>query len=45
MKKKKQQYKNQQEPGKTSLIDADGKVNVQQFKNASKDYKGKSSYK
>jgi hypothetical protein len=38
-------YKNQQEPGKTSLIDADGKVNVQQFKNASKDYKGKSSYK
>jgi hypothetical protein len=38
-------YKNQQESGKTSLIDADGKVNVQQFKNASKDYKGKSSYK
>ena len=43
--KEEAEYKNQQEPGKTSLIDADGKVNVQQFKNASKDYKGKSSYK
>ena len=38
-------YKNQQSSDKTSLIGADGKVNVQQFKNVSKDYKGKSSYK
>jgi len=39
-------YKNQTKgSGETNLIDADGKVNVQQFKNASKDYKGKSSYK
>ena len=38
-------YKNQQSSDNTSLIGADGKVNVQQFKNVSKDYKGKSSYK
>ena len=37
--------KNEQSSGKTSLVDSEGKVNVPQFQQASKDYKGKSSYK
>lgn len=37
--------KNEQTSGKTSLVDSEGKVNVPQFQQASKDYKGKSSYK
>tara|TARA_Y100000389_G_C17458462_1_gene519821 strand:+ start:809 stop:1042 length:234 start_codon:yes stop_codon:yes gene_type:complete len=37
--------KNQQSAGKSSLVDSDGKINAPQFKQASKEYKGKSSYK
>ena len=33
------------EKGKTTLIGSDGKVNVPEFSKASKQYKGKSSYK
>jgi len=34
-----------QTSGKTSLVGEDGKVNVPAFKNASKPYQNKSSYK
>lgn len=37
--------KNKTSPGNKSLIDADGKVNVPEFKKTSKPYQGKSSYK
>ena len=37
--------KNEQSPGKSSLIDSEGKINTPQFKQASKPYEGKSSYK
>lgn len=33
------------EPDKTTLVSSDGKVNVPEFAKASKQYKGKSSYK
>ncbi|MDA9981143.1 hypothetical protein N9H39_00060 [Gammaproteobacteria bacterium] len=36
---------NEQNPGTSSLIDAEGKVNTPQFKQVSKTYEGKSSYK
>jgi len=36
--------KNQQSAGKSSLVDSDGKINTPQFKQASKEYEGKSSY-
>jgi len=32
-------------PGKSNLINSDGTVNTPDFKKASQDYKGKSSYK
>ena len=38
-------YKNQQEPGKSNLINSDGTINAPDFKKVSKNYKGKSSYK
>tara|TARA_B110000977_G_scaffold66330_1_gene90211 strand:+ start:889 stop:1074 length:186 start_codon:yes stop_codon:yes gene_type:complete len=31
--------------GKTSLVNSEGKINTPQFKQASKSYEGKSSYK
>ena len=34
-----------EEQGKTNLVNPDGKVNVPEFAKASKQYKGKSSYK
>lgn len=34
-----------EEKGKTTLVNSDGKVNVPKFAEASKKYKGKSSYK
>jgi len=37
--------KNQLNAGKTSLVNYEGKVNTPQFKQASKSYEGKSSYK
>ncbi len=37
--------KNEMSAGKTSLVDAEGKINAPQFKQASKAYEGKSSYK
>ena len=37
--------KNEQSAGKSSLIDSEGKINTPQFKQASKPYEGKSSYK
>ena len=37
--------KNEMSAGKTSLVDSEGKINTPQFKNASKPYEGKSSYK
>lgn len=37
--------KNEQSAGKSSLVDSEGKVNTPQFKQASKAYEGKSSYK
>ena len=37
--------KNQMSAGKTSLVNSEGKVNAPQFKQASKPYEGKSSYK
>jgi len=37
--------KNQLNAGKTSLVNSEGKVNTPQFKQASKSYEGKSSYK
>ena len=37
--------KNEMSAGKTSLVGEDGKVNAPAFKNASKAYEGKSSYK
>jgi len=36
---------NEVSPGQTSLINSEGKVNTPQFKQASKAYEGKSSYK
>ena len=36
---------NEVSPGKTSLVNSEGKINTPQFKNASKAYEGKSSYK
>lgn len=35
----------QKDKNKTSLINSEGQVNAPQFKNASKPYEGKSSYK
>lgn len=35
----------QKDKNKTSLINSEGQVNTPQFKNASKSYEGKSSYK
>ena len=43
--KKPQQKKNEISAGKTSLVNSEGKVNAPQFKQASKAYEGKSSYK
>tara|TARA_B110000977_G_scaffold24100_1_gene29216 strand:+ start:845 stop:1129 length:285 start_codon:yes stop_codon:yes gene_type:complete len=37
--------KNEQSSNKSSLVDSEGKVNAPQFKQASKEYEGKSSYK
>ena len=37
--------KNEMSAGKTSLVNSEGKVNAPQFKQASKAYEGKSSYK
>jgi len=37
--------KNEMSAGKTSLVDSEGKINTPQFKQASKGYEGKSSYK
>jgi len=37
--------KNQLNAGKTSLVNSEGKINTPQFKQASKPYEGKSSYK
>ena len=37
--------KNQMSAGTTSLVNSEGKVNTPQFKQASKSYEGKSSYK
>jgi hypothetical protein len=37
--------KNQQTAGQTSLVNSEGKINTPQFKQASKGYEGKSSYK
>ena len=37
--------KNEQSAGKSSLIDSEGKINTPQFKQASKPYERKSSYK
>ena len=37
--------KNEMSAGKTSLVNSEGKVNTPQFKQASKAYEGKSSYK
>jgi hypothetical protein len=36
---------NEMSAGKTSLMDSEGKVNTPQFKQASKPYESKSSYK
>jgi len=36
--------KNEQSSNKSSLVDSEGKVNAPQFKQASKEYEGKSSY-
>jgi hypothetical protein len=41
----KEAMENQQKSGKTSLVDSNGKVNTPAFKQASKPYEGKSSYK
>ena len=37
--------KNEMSSGKKSLVDSEGKINTPQFKQASKAYEGKSSYK
>tara|TARA_R110001583_G_scaffold7581_1_gene37481 strand:- start:1315 stop:1626 length:312 start_codon:yes stop_codon:yes gene_type:complete len=37
--------KKEQSAGKTSLVNSEGKINTPQFKQASKAYEGKSSYK
>mgnify|MGYP003677956600 FL=1 len=37
--------KNQLNAGKTSLVNSEGKINTPQFKQTSKAYEGKSSYK
>tara|TARA_B110000238_G_scaffold56385_1_gene61631 strand:- start:9012 stop:9197 length:186 start_codon:yes stop_codon:yes gene_type:complete len=37
--------KNEQSAGKSSLVDSEGKINTPQFKQTSKAYEGKSSYK
>ena len=37
--------KNEMSAGKTSLVNSEGKINTPQFKQASKAYEGKSSYK
>jgi hypothetical protein len=39
------QENNEMSAGKTSLMDSEGKVNAPQFKQASKPYENKSSYK
>ena len=36
---------NEHSAGTTSLVDSEGKINTPQFKQASKAYEGKSSYK
>ena len=41
----KEAIENQQNSGKTSLVDSSGKVNAPAFRQASKQYEGKSSYK
>ena len=45
MKKKRITQTQTQTSGKTSLVGDDGKVNASAFKNASKPYQNKSSYK
>jgi len=42
---KNESQKSSQTSGKTSLVGEDGKVNAPAFKNASKQYQNKSSYK
>jgi hypothetical protein len=37
--------KNEMSAGKTSLVNSEGKINTPQFKQTSKAYEGKSSYK
>jgi hypothetical protein len=37
--------KKEMSAGKTSLVNSEGKINTPQFKQASKAYEGKSSYK
>ena len=37
--------KEEMSAGKTSLVNSEGKINTPQFKQASKEYEGKSSYK
>ena len=41
----KEAVENQKTSGKTSLVDSSGKVNAPAFRQASKQYEGKSSYK
>lgn len=41
----KEAIENQPKSGKTSLVDSSGKVNAPAFRQASKPYEGKSSYK
>jgi hypothetical protein len=41
----KEAVENQSKSGKTSLVDSNGKVNAPAFRQASKPYEGKSSYK
>jgi len=44
-KKEKAEYENATKENSKTMVDSDGKVNVPEFLQASKPYKGKSSYK
>ncbi len=44
-KKEKSEYENATKENSKTMVDSDGKVNVPEFLQASKPYKGKSSYK
>ena len=44
-KQKQSAEKDEMSAGKTSLVNSEGKINTPQFKQASKSYEGKSSYK